>query len=605
MHAGNWGIIQGGNPMSGMRSVFTVAGLFALAAILGNIAAVASPAQEPIHVLIPDPYPGLRNLLEREGFDVILDHGDRIELLVQDEDFARLDDLRIEYIVGSRDLFPGARSRLREGNLDPEYHTYDEMLAEIMTLEADYPHICKVYNIGGAQSESYDWENFSHDHDIWALRISDNPDIEEPEPCVVFDARHHGREPVSTEVVLAVAQHLCQSYSHDPMITKTIDLTEIWIVPMVNPDGHRWVQDNQWWWRKNLSDCNDNHWVDAQEGIDPNRNYDWHWASGDWTSQCYGGPAPWAAPEVAAMRDLHNEHRTCINATVHSYGEMILYPFGYGVLAEPAVLEVAQEFGTRLGYDVLQSTAEHGTSKDWVYGSLGGCAFTVETATEYVPTGTEMLDVVAELLPGFVWLATRAQGSSIQGTVTDAITGEPLQATIHIPEIQDNYGGGELWDMQTEAATGFFCRLRPRGGGMVTLDVTSPGHESASVKVATEGRDRPTVVDIRLLPRRTDTVANDDVTGRAVLLGPNTPNPFNPQTTLSYMLTDAAHSTIKLYDPSGRVVATLVDQWSGAGVHVVQWDGRDAIGRQVAPGVYIAKLKAGPHEASWRMVRSR
>jgi hypothetical protein len=591
--------------MNWTRWAFAAARLLVVAAILTGSAAAASPGQEPLHVRIPDPYPGLAGMLELEGFDVVVSQDDRVELLAHDQDLDRLVELGIDFGIGARDLFPGARSGLREGNLDPEYHTFDEMLAEIRGLEADYPQICKVYDIGDAQSKSYGWDNFDYEFDIWALRISDNPDIDEPEPCVVYDGRHHAREPVSTELVLAVAQYFCQNYGHEPSVTETVDGTEIWIVPMVNPDGHQWVEDNEWWWRKSLTDCNGNHWVDHNEGIDPNRNYDWHWVSGNWESQCYGGPTPWSAPEVASMRDLHEKHRTCLNATVHSFGEMILYPFGYGVDPEPAVIEVAGELGARLGYDVLQSTAAHGTSKDWVYGSLGGCAFTVETATEFVPTGPEMMEIVSELLPGFVWLATRAQGPSIQGTVTDASTGQPLEATIHIPEIQDCYGEGELCDMRTEAATGYFCRLRPKEAETVTLRVSAPGYLSASLKVTTGGRTQPTVVDVELMPRRNDVTASDGLAVRPVVLGPNAPNPFNPQTSLSYTLAEAGHTTIKVYDPAGRMVTKLVDQWLAGGAHVTHWDGRNTAGRQTAPGVYVATLRVGPYEVSWRMVRTR
>jgi hypothetical protein len=562
-------------------------------------------AQAPVHVRVLDPSPGLGEMLEREGLDVILNFGDRLELLVHEPDLTRLVELGVDFEIGRRDLFAGAQRGLRDGNLDPEYHTHAEMLAELRALQADYPRICKLYDIGNAQSKTYRWQNYTHRYDIWALRISDNPAVDEPEPCVVYDGRHHAREPVSTELLLAVAQYFCQNYGHEASVTETVDRTEIWIVPMVNPDGHQWVEDNYPWWRKNLFDCNGNHQVNDNEGIDPNRNYDWHWASGNWQSQTYGGPIPWSAPEARAMRDLHQTHRTCLNATVHSFGEVIFYPFGYGINAEPALIEVANELGTRLGYDVVRSTSPYGTSKDWVYGSMGACSFTVETAREFIPSGPEMVEIVEELLPYFAWLATRAHGPSIQGTVRDALTGRPLLATIRIPEIQDAYGDGELWDMQTEKATGYFCRLRPQAPETITLEVSAPGHLPAIIEVTTGGRSEATVVDVRLLRRNTEVIALGRTIEKPLILGPNVPNPFRPHTLLSYALPQAGHATITVYDPAGRVVTTLVDQWLAGGRHAVRWDGRDAAGRQVAPGVYLAKLRGGSHEASWRMVRMR
>jgi hypothetical protein len=272
---------------------------------------------------------------------------------------------------------------------------------------------------------------------------------------------------------------------------------------MINPDGHQWVEDNDPWWRKTLHDHNENHSVDADEGIDPNRNYDWHWDPGPWSSGTYGGPFPWSAPEVATMRDLHNEHRTAINPTYHSYGEVVLYPFGYGVLAEPAVLDLASEYAGMIGYYAQQSSTAHGSSKDWVYGAIGGAAFTVETATSFIPSGYTMLQVVQQVLPGSIWLTERLWGPSIQGTVTDSIAGIPVEATIHIPEIMNVYGGGELWDMVTEASTGYFCRMRPSTSQTITLEVSAPDYQNKTIQVQTGGTTA-TVVNIELVPENFD-----------------------------------------------------------------------------------------------------
>jgi hypothetical protein len=147
--------------------------------------------------------------------------------------------------------------------------------------------------------------------------------------------------------------------------------------------------------------------------------------------------------------------------------------------------------------------------------------------------------------------------------------------------------------------------LRPKEAETVTLRVSAPGYRSASIKVTTGGRTDATVVDVQLMPQRTDAVAGGGVAEQSPILGPSVPNPFDPQTTLSYTLADAGHATIRLYDPTGRVVTTLVDRWLGEGTHVVRWDGCDAAGRQVAPGVYVATLRSGAHKASWRMIRAR
>jgi hypothetical protein len=507
----------------------------------------------------------------------------------------------IAYTETGKDLIPGARSATDEGNIDPEYSTYVEMVATLLELEALYPSIAKVYDIGDALSKSYTWGNYDKLYDIWALRISDNPTVDEPEPSVTYDARHHAREPVSTEVVLAIAEYYCQNYGAIQFVTDTVDNTEIWIIPMVNPDGHQWVEDVDPWWRKTLWDYNENHWVDDNEGIDPNRNYDWHWDLGSWSSATYGGPFPWSAVEIATMRDHHELHRTCINPSYHSYGEVVLYPFGYGVDPEPALLEVVNEFGSYIGYNVQQSSTAHGSSKDWVYGAIGGCSFTVETANEFIPSGTEMLQVVQENLIGGVWLATRARGASIQGTVTDAVTGAPVEATIHIPEIHDVYGNGELFDMLTEASTGYYCRIMPNAQQTITLEVSADDYESTSVQ-ATTGGATATVLDIQLAPETSGVGEAIGSASPVTRLERNVPNPFNPSTSLPFSLAGAGRVTIRIYDLQGREVTTLVDRHLDAGTHVARWDGRRFDGTPAASGVYLARLVAGETVSTQRMV---
>jgi len=469
----------------------------------GSLPAMADPQPEPQAVRVEGTTPADFQRLESHGFDIAFRGQGYAELLLRTGQEAELEELGYSWEPLGRDLFPGARAGSREGNMDPEYHTYLEMVAELQNLAATYPSICSFYDIGDTESTEYTWDNFSHQYEVWAVRISDNPNLDEPEPCIVYDGRHHAREPASTEVVLAVARHFCENYATDPDIAELVNTTEIWCVPMINADGHQWVEDIDPWWRKTLYDHNANHHVDDYEGIDPNRNYDWHWDPGTWSDDTYGGPTPFRAPEVATMRDLHNLHRPAINPSYHSYGEVLLYPFGYGVAPEPAVIEVAAAYANQVGYDLTQSTTAYGSSKDWLYGSIGAVSFTVETATEFIPSGPTMEAVVAQNLPAAIALCERLWGASVHGTVTDSIAGIPLAATIHIPEIMEVYGAGELWDMQTEASTGYYCRMRPLAQQTITLQVSAEGYFDRSVQVTTGGSDA-TVLDIELVPESFD-----------------------------------------------------------------------------------------------------
>jgi hypothetical protein len=76
-------------------------------------------------------------------------------------------------------------------------------------------------------------------------------------------------------------------------------------------------------------------------------------------------------------------------------------------------------------------------------------------------------------------------------------------------------------------------------------------------------------------------------------LGDNYPNPFNPSTMISYALPQKAKVTLEIYDVSGRLVQTLVNQEKEAGRYTAQWDGRNAAGTQVASGLYVYRINAG------------
>lgn len=88
-------------------------------------------------------------------------------------------------------------------------------------------------------------------------------------------------------------------------------------------------------------------------------------------------------------------------------------------------------------------------------------------------------------------------------------------------------------------------------------------------------------------------VAVDDdqaVAPRAFTLGPVHPNPFAPRTAIAFELAEAGVARLRILDPAGRVLRVLADGALGAGRHARDWDGRDAEGRAVAAGVYLAEL---------------
>ena len=88
-------------------------------------------------------------------------------------------------------------------------------------------------------------------------------------------------------------------------------------------------------------------------------------------------------------------------------------------------------------------------------------------------------------------------------------------------------------------------------------------------------------------------------------LSQNVPNPFNPQTTLTYRLPEASEVRLTIYNPAGQIVRTLVEGRKEAGSYGVVWDGVDETGKQMAAGVYLYELKAGDFVKVRKMVLLR
>jgi serine protease AprX len=86
--------------------------------------------------------------------------------------------------------------------------------------------------------------------------------------------------------------------------------------------------------------------------------------------------------------------------------------------------------------------------------------------------------------------------------------------------------------------------------------------------------------------------AVDDNTPAVTRLVGNSPNPFNPRTTISFELAQAGKARLNVFDTRGRLVRRLVDQGMAAGPHSVIWDGLDSSGRAAASGTYFYRLEA-------------
>ena len=259
------------------------------------------------------------------------------------------------------------------------YHNWPELVGEIKQAAVDYPDIVSVFTIG----RSY------QGRDIWMAKVSDNVADDENEPEVLVDALHHAREHMTTEQALALLGWLTTGYGSDETITRLVDRRETFIVFALNPDGMRYdlTGDPFRAWRKNRQRTA----TGAPLFTDLNRNYGYRWAccggsSGDKSKITYRGPRPFSAPETRALRNFVNSRvvdgvqQIRTHVTLHTNGELILWPYGYTRRDVPtdmtrldhtAFVALGTAMAALNGYTAQQSSDLYitdGDQIDWMYG---------------------------------------------------------------------------------------------------------------------------------------------------------------------------------------------------------------------------------------------
>jgi len=285
------------------------------------------------------------------------------------------------------------------------YHSYADVESGLRSLERG---IAQVQSIG----ETVEGRQ------IWAIKISDNPNVDDQkEPDVLFVGCHHAREWITVEVSLYLAANLVQKYGSDPAVEMLVENSEIWIVPVLNPDGfeytHRWgfkdpevpafpYDGNPRFWRKNrqVSD-------DGFHGVDLNRNYgseswgtdvipnDIRDGSPNTYDDTYWGSTSFSERETQAIRDLILDPGKQFKSVLsyHSYGQYVIYPWNYkGELAEDSgtMDALAKEMVNQIrnvhgvSYTSGQGSTIPGLYKttgdltDWAYQTKQIPAFTIE-----------------------------------------------------------------------------------------------------------------------------------------------------------------------------------------------------------------------------------
>jgi carboxypeptidase T len=405
------------------------------------------------------------------------------------------------------ELDPEVRSEIpSEQAVDPLFHNYSEIVAKIEYYKTNYPEIVQVEKIGTGSV---------YHLPIWAIKISDNPYEDEAEPAILFTALHHAKELLGSEVCLYLLDYLCKNYAENSKVRQWVNDLEIWIVPVVNPDGLYLAIDSKFapqFWRKNLSDNNSNGRFDAEkDGVDLNRNYDFNWASegdNDSRSWYYRGPFPFSEEETQAIRDLTYRERFVFHLDFHSYGEVILYPWdNFTTLADQRlIIDLAKEMakgiqknGQLARYSISALNGKLGQSSVWMRGKMGILSYIIEVGDSHFPKGRELPEIIAQGANAAFYAIDRMYFSSIEGIVRDAYSKIPISAEINITEYNSPVAANPLSDPKT----GYFFRITQPGS--YSIKISAPGYRTKMIKSVDVSIDRITKLNIEMFPREEPT----------------------------------------------------------------------------------------------------
>lgn len=443
------------------RRLATALLLVALAAPAGAAVPVRRPAAVPRHTA--EGRSTLQLLLDR---DIVIDDAtpDSFDVYLSDEEMSALlkagvaarwtrDEVAEAWAAKQTDAFldaKGTEQRLR-------------------ALVAARPDITALHQYGTSRQG----------RPLWALQVTARPGVEEDEPEVRLASTMHGDELACTDTLMEFARRLVEGHGTDERITRLVDTTEIWILPLLNPDGREATPPSRF----------------TSLGVDMNRNFPSR-ACGD------ANTTTGRQVETVAIMEWTAARRPVLAANLHAGALVVNYPFdecatcratcAESVSPEDAVLRTLSlayanahprlpnaSFFTNGITNGAAWYSLYGGMQDWSYWWAGCLELTLEIEARKAPPASALPLIVAENQEPLMALVEGVH-RGIRGVVTDGRTGAPVDATIHV-------AGSDLVTM-TDPDVGDFHRVLVPG--VYTLTIQPRDGRPAVVRpgiVVTEG----------------------------------------------------------------------------------------------------------------------
>ncbi|MBN2213819.1 MAG: T9SS type A sorting domain-containing protein [Bacteroidales bacterium] len=483
-----------------------------------------------------------------------------------EEQFNRFLQLKIPFEMLTPPSLRYKPQRTLKSTTDGEWRTYPTYQQYIGLMEKyakDFPGLCNLIEIGVSVGGKK----------MLAVKISDNVNNDESEPEVFYTSTMHGDEPAGFVIMLRLIDHILNSYGFEDRITNLVDHAEIFINPLANPDGLYFLSDTTVAGAKrfNLNNIDLNRGFPNPESIKDDSNQ----------------------PEIHCMIDFMDHRSITLSANFHDGAEVVNYPWDmwqrrhaddeWYIRLSRQYADTVHKYSTPGYMDDLNNGITNGYEwykitggrQDYVNYYLHGREVTIELSQNRFPEG-DALDNLWEYNKKALVNYLVNCFTGITGTVTDSVTGKPVEARIFI-----NDHDFDRSFVYSDRSTGVYYRMI--NGGDYSLSASADGYYSKVLAVKVPDAAR-TEVNIRLEP-----------VGIPVLVYPN---PF--ASNLKIMINDTITGgvLIEIFDVSGKKIINTM--YEATFPDVIEIDTG-----LLSAGFYILKVRNGSFERQFKILKIR
>jgi|GEM_PF-431869 len=416
------------------------------------------------------------SFLLRGHYDIAKVMGEKIYIYLNAAELQELQSrgFDVTYIVNPSKVYADWLKDQTWNSQNPmdDYHTYEELTAELQAQAAANPSICHLFSAGQSMQG----------RELWVFEMSDNVLTEEDEPEFFWVSSMHGDEVVGMEMCMYMIDYMIDNYLEDPEVQFLVNETHIYFMPSMNPDGTAAHS------RYNAA------------GFDLNRQFP------DRIDDPYNLTAG-RPTEVQVMMNFNMNHSPVLSANYHGGTMVMNYPYdsnpNFQSVNTPSP-DDAWFIDLSLAYSSLNLPmytgpfpqgitngaawyAIYGGMQDWCYNWKGRSDVTIEVSVLGWPP--------AQLLPGY-WEDNRESmlaymqyaHQGVRGIVTDAVTGAPLDAIVTV--------SGNSHEYYTDPDVGDYHRLLLPG--TYTMNYYRYGYEPVTVENVIVVEGQATRVDVEM-----------------------------------------------------------------------------------------------------------